>query len=215
MKKTIKNIFNLMGYKIEKLPNQNSVALNLDSKVALTLAAAECYAKYSTACPVFQPWLGYGDFAEVYSGVQENTLVSPDRCYFVWKFAQYAARLEGDFIECGVFRGGTALLLARTLYSSQSGKLWLLYSFEGLSDAFLEKGDHYRRGDFSDTSEEAVSQLLAPFLDSVKLRKGWIPHSFIGLEDLRFSFTHVDVDLYDPALACCEFIIRDLSKEGL
>ena len=145
-------------------------------------------------------------------GVREKTLVSPDRCYQLWKFAQHARQLPGDFLECGVFRGGTALLLARTLAQR---KLWLFDSFEGLPTASKDKGDHYQRGDFGETSLEAVSALLSPYLNNIEIKKGWIPASFAGLEHLRFSFAHVDVDLYEPAFECCQFIWPRLVAGGV
>jgi O-methyltransferase len=213
MKTFIKSALRRSGYRIERI-RQSEGALDPDSKAAATLAASECYARFQTVCPIFQPWLGYGDFVPAFDGVRERTLVSPDRCYLLQKFAQHASQLSGDFIECGVFRGGTALLLARTL-PTRTGKLWLFDSFEGLSETSQEKGDFYKRGDFNESSFEAVSELLSPFSQKVELRKGWIPASFSGLENLQFSFAHVDVDIYDPALACCDYIYPRLVSGGV
>ena len=210
MKSLIKSTIKKFGYRIEKL----QISSDKDSMVAATLPASECYGQFRTVCPIFQPWLGYGEFAAAFEGVKEKTLVSPDRCYLLWKFAQQASQLAGDFIECGVFRGGTALLLARML-SQANKKLWLFDSFEGLSQDSLEKGDFYRKGEFNETSLEAVSELLSPYSHCVALRKGWIPASFIGSEHLQFSFAHVDVDIYDPALACCKFIYPRLVSGGI
>jgi O-methyltransferase len=209
----VKRILSKLGYRITRI-NQPISTLDPDSKVAATLPASECYARFQTQCPIFQPWLGYGDFVSAFHGVAEKTLVSADRCYLLQKFAQYAGSLAGDFIECGVFRGGTALLLARTIPKGAK-KLWLFDSFEGLSEASQKKGDFYRQGDFSQTSFEAVTDLLSPFANQVTLRKGWIPASFAGLEQLQFSFAHIDVDIYDPALACCEFVYPRLVSGGV
>jgi O-methyltransferase len=213
MRTLIKSVLRRSGYRIERI-KESEGALDPDSKAAATLSASECYARFQTVCPIFQPWLGYGDFVAAFDGVRERTLVSPDRCYLLQQFARHACQLSGDFIECGVFRGGTALLLARTL-PIRRVKLWLFDSFEGLSEASLEKGDFYKRGDFTESSFEAVSELLSPYSQRVELRKGWIPASFSGLEYLRFSFAHVDVDIYDPALACCDFIYPRLVAGGV
>jgi O-methyltransferase len=207
MKALLKSMFARLGYRITRLDRANP-----DAKVAAGLSPSECYGYFQTFCPIFQPWLGYKDFAVAMEGVREKTLVSPDRCYQLWKFAQHARQLPGDFLECGVFRGGTALLLVRTL---MQGKLWLFDSFEGLPSASKEKGDHYQRGDFGDTSLSAVIALLKPYAANVEIKQGWIPASFAGLEHLHFSFAHVDVDLYEPALECCHFIWPRLVSGGV
>ncbi len=209
MKKIIKRIFHDLGYRIERI----NVPTDPDSRVAATLPASECYAKFVSSGPIFQPWLGHGDFVAAYEGVKEKTLVSPDRCYLLWKLAQHARQLRGDFIECGVYRGGTALLLARTL-PSEGKTLWLFDSFEGLPKESAAQGDFYKQGTFNETSLKEVSQLLLPYAKRLEVRKGWIPSTFAGLDHLQFSFAHVDVDLHDPALACCEFIYPRLVPGG-
>ncbi len=203
----IKTGLTRLGYRLVRVSEQR-VPIDPDSKAANELSPSECYGVFKSACPIFEPWLGYGDFAAAFDGVNNKTLVSADRCYLLWRLARHSRQLKGDFIECGVYRGGTGLLLARSMSAKQS--LWLFDSFEGLSEASQEKGDIYRRGDFNDTSFEAVSKLFDPFPHKTKIVKGWIPASFSGLDYLRFSFAHVDVDLYQPALACCEFIFPRL-----
>jgi len=60
---------------------------------------------------VFSAWLGDPDFRRLYDGIERYTVVSPDRCYMLFALARYASQLDGDFAECGVYKGGTALLL--------------------------------------------------------------------------------------------------------
>jgi O-methyltransferase len=211
MKAQLHALLRRSGYQIARVAEPPS---DPDSMVAATLPPSECYGRFETVCPIFQPWLGYGDFRDAYAGVSSRTLVTADRCYLLHKFAQHARQLPGDFIECGVFRGGTALLLARTA-STQQKKLWLFDSFEGLSDASAGKGDFYQRGEFSTTSFDDVAQLLRPFAPAVELRKGWIPASFTGLEHLQFAFAHVDVDLYEPALETCRYVYPRLVTGGV
>ena len=43
------------------------------------------------------------------------TLVSPERLYILYSLALNAVRLRGDFWECGVYKGGTARMLAEFL----------------------------------------------------------------------------------------------------
>ena len=65
--------------------------------------------------PLYSPWLGDPDFERAYAAAAGRTLVSRDRCYVLWRTLQQALNLDGDLLECGVFRGGTALLEATTV----------------------------------------------------------------------------------------------------
>src|SRR5881628_615427 len=64
---------------------------------------------YSTYHPWFEPW-----FQQIYAEIEDHTLVKPDRCYMLHKFCLHSLHFEGDMAECGVYRGGTAYLLAQT-----------------------------------------------------------------------------------------------------
>ncbi|MGZ6142269.1 MAG: TylF/MycF/NovP-related O-methyltransferase [Myxococcales bacterium] len=120
--------------------------------------------------------------------------------------------MPGDVMEAGVFKGGTARLLRLTM-EGQGRTLRLFDAFEGMArtDAAL---DRHRAGDFSDTSLEAVRALVGdePFID---YRKGWIPQTFAGLEQARFCFAHVDVDLYQSILDTLAFVYPRLSPGGV
>ena len=70
--------------------------------------------------------------SKVYEGgVEKDTLFSPDRCYCLMSLASYASNLLGDFAKCGVYKGGTALLLSRVM-SAQGKTLHLFDGFKGL-----------------------------------------------------------------------------------
>src|SRR4051812_21860933 len=58
--------------------------------------------------PTFSPWLGEGAFGELRDAVAKFSLVSPDRLWVLYTAAMNARRLPGDFVECGVYKGGTA-----------------------------------------------------------------------------------------------------------
>jgi len=150
---------------------------------------------------------------ELYRDVADHTLVSVDRCYILAEFARHAALLGGAFAEAGVYRGGTALLLARIAIRRRR-RLFLFDSFDGLPDADTAHDNHYGRGDFR-ARQQDVESLLRDFSEIVQLRPGWMPSTFEGLEDQRFSLVHVDVDLYASALECCRFFFPRLVPGGV
>jgi O-methyltransferase len=63
---------------------------------------------FATYCP----WIDDEDFQGFYTIIKENTLVDIYRCYELWKLVLNAEKIEGDILEVGVWRGGTAALIA-------------------------------------------------------------------------------------------------------
>ena len=49
----------------------------------------------------------------------------------------------------------------------------------------------------------------------IKTHKGWIPEKFNEVKNLKFSFVHIDVDLYDPTLKCLEFFFPKVVDGGI
>jgi len=112
-----------------------------------------------------------------------------------------AARDAGDFIELGVFRGGSALLMAQAL-REQGGqrRLQLLDSWQGLPALSpQDAGTFVRAGTFAASSESQVRQLLAAagLLDCCELHAGWFEQTLPSLTG-PFVLAHVDCDLYEP-----------------
>lgn len=172
------------------------------------------YTEFATEEPVFSPWEGHPAFEELYRGVEEHTLVSRDRCYMLAALAGYASRLDGDAAEAGVYTGGTALLVARAL-GGRVRRLYLFDSFEGLPPVDSDRDGDFRQGQFAVDSVESVERLLEDHADLVELRKGWMPDTFAGLEDARYAFVHVDVDLHRSALDCCDYFYPRVVPGGV
>ncbi len=164
--------------------------------------------------PLFSPWLGQGDFAKYYALAAPKALVSADRCYVLWILLRQAINIIGDIWECGVYKGGTAAMMAAVLRDSgHSGKsLFLFDTFQGMPETDAEK-DLHRKGDFRDTSVETVRSYVGSG-DLCILRQGLIPDTFIGLESAKIAFAHVDLDIYKSILDCLKFIWPRLTLGG-
>ena len=159
--------------------------------------------------PLYSPWRSAEFFAE-YAPISPYTLVSDEKCYVLAALATQASRIDGEVWECGVYRGGTAMLLAKRL-SATSRYLRLFDTFEGMPETDPTR-DLHKSGDFSNTSVEAVRSRVQG--DFIHFHKGVIPATFSGLESARIAFAHVDVDIYSAVMACCEFIFPRLSVGG-
>jgi len=213
MKKQMKKLIRKMGYDIHRAESPREGPESADERCARQFDAYAYYTRWQAPFPLFTPFAGHPDFMKAYDGIQSSTQVSPERCYILQAFLRHAVNLPGDVAECGVFKGGTALLAARTIQGSRK-TLHLFDSFQGLSEATPGKDNYYKKGDFADTSEQAVRRLLADFSDNVEFHVGWIPETFRNLPERMYSFVHVDVDLFQPALDCCNYYYPRLVPGG-
>ncbi|GAB4388218.1 MAG: TylF/MycF/NovP-related O-methyltransferase [Thermodesulfovibrionales bacterium] len=161
--------------------------------------------------PVLQPWHEDEEFVKLLWQVQGRTLVDEVRCFMLYQFARLAAHIPGDVAEVGVYKGGTARLLCKTL--GPAGKtLHLFDTFSGMPPTDRAR-DLHGEGDFSDTSLESVRKYLGDCGD-VRLYEGIFPATAKPVEDTAFSLVHVDVDVYKSAMDCCEFFYPRVQRGG-
>ena len=140
------------------------------------------------------------------------SLVTPDRLYILETLMFNSNRIEGDFVECGVYKGGTAKLALEII--NESKKIFLFDTFSGMPE--VNKAiDLHRKGDFSDSSLQIVKDYLCD--GRAVFKPGLIPESFSEpeVESLKIAFAHVDVDIYQSVLDSFRFIYPRLSVGGV
>ncbi|MEM8835312.1 MAG: TylF/MycF/NovP-related O-methyltransferase [Planctomycetota bacterium] len=148
-----------------------------------------------------------------------------------WTRARYAnvcalveatAGLDGESFEAGCYRGQSSLLTCETIRrrtgSYDGSGHHIVDSFEGLSAPVEHDGDFSVRrhadGAFADTSVELLRETLRDY-PRVSIYKGWIPDVLAALDGRTFRFVHLDVDLYEPILACLRFAYPRLVPGGV
>jgi O-methyltransferase len=57
------------------------------------------------------------EFSNIYEKCQSYTMTSKERMYSLYKSVVYVVKnnIKGDFVECGVWKGGSSMLIAETL----------------------------------------------------------------------------------------------------
>ncbi len=77
-------------------------------------------------------------FLKLYSICKPYTMTSKERMYALYKSTEHIAKknLPGDIVECGVWKGGSTMLIALTLlhFNNKSKKIYLYDTFEGMSE---------------------------------------------------------------------------------
>ena len=146
-----------------------------------------------------------------------DSLVSVRRQLATVRMAAYAVKNlpVGDLVETGVFRGGTAVLMARVLRNlSSSRRLWACDSFQGLPPA---QAEDWRRGGCGNLtvprrrscgvgsagqyrSPRAVVELLMRsegLMHHVRIVPGWF-HKSLPPQGLRsIAMLRLDGDTYN------------------
>ena len=117
--------------------------------------------------------------------------------------------IAGEFAEVGVYRGATSRFLAAC---APGRTLHLFDTFQGfaLHDREPENAADAR---FQATSEATVRRALGAAANAV-IHPGYFPATTKGLEDRRFAFVLLDLDVYTPTLAGLEFFYPRLSRGG-
>ncbi len=113
MKKILKKIFLKLGYSIHKIEEGGSPD-----------------ARY--------PDMKEKEFWDIYDVCHPFTMTSVERMYALYQAVNYvlAKKIPGDFVECGVWRGGSSMLIAYMLENRniRNRKLYLYDTFEGMSE---------------------------------------------------------------------------------
>jgi O-methyltransferase len=167
----------------------------------------------------YSPWNLDKAFIAAYSQIKDATLVDKYRCFELWRLVEQCAKLEGGaLIEVGVWRGGTAALIATQARNlGLRDKVYACDTFSGVVKAGDEDPD-YVGGEHADTSQRSVEELFYDTLNlgNIEVLTGIFPEETGGqVENLEFRFCHIDVDVYQSAKDVTEWIWERLVPGGM
>jgi O-methyltransferase len=133
--------------------------------------------------------------------------------------------IAGDVAECGVYRGATLLAMGLQLEQTKSDKrVFGFDSFSGFDnevevDAAMPHANDpsMRVGAFNDTTESRLRRRIASFglTQRIFLHKGFFKQTLVDDIKERFSFVHLDCDLYESYKDCLAFFYPRMTPGGL
>ena len=143
--------------------------------------------------------------------VLTHTLVRPERIHNLYVLAKRIEmdRIPGDVVECGVYKGGTAAILARSATRSKMGRtVWLFDSFQGMPNTTTADGEAAKEwvGKLA-ASPEQVANLLkhcGAKMNRVRIVPGLFDETFGKIEIPRIALLNVDCDWYESVKLCLE-----------
>ena len=139
-------------------------------------------------------------FLGILNKIGNNRGADNEENYTLYSSLIATKNLQGDIAEVGVYKGGTARLICEV-----KGKrnLYLFDTFEGLPET-NENDLLVQKGWLQDTSLESVKNYLSDF-ENIHFLKGVFPETAKPISDKKFSFIHLDTNLYQSTLDALDF----------
>jgi len=154
--------------------------------------------------------------------VRRDSLIEISWLKGLYRLAREVERkgIAGDFVECGVYRGGSAAILGHALKRSTAARqLWLFDSFQGMPRPTEADGPSAPalEGDFVGDEENArrlLRKVGAP-LERVKIVAGWFHETFPSVAIPRVALLHIDADWYESVRLCLERFYDAVGPGGM
>jgi hypothetical protein len=139
------------------------------------------------------------------------------RAYIVCWAADRAAHLDGDFVECGVNRGGYALTVIHYVnFGTLPKKFYLLDTYEGLVERYIspeEKARGVRVGEY-EPCYDSVVRTFGPY-PNIEIVRGAVPDTLPLVKTDRISLLSIDMNTRDPEIAAAEYFWDKLVDDAV
>lgn len=162
------------------------------------------------------PFLQDSDFQRAYSAGDATGSWGASslrwRAHVLLWGAGQALEVPGDFVECGVNRGGMSMaLVQRYQWKSVEKTLFLLDTFEGFDERYPP--NNQKNWGYTKTYDE-VCERFRPF-DNVEVIRGPVPDTLGQLTKDKFAFIHIDMNCVLPEKEALEYFWPKLSPGGV
>ena len=214
LKKTISKIFNRLGITVSLIKKRGKETLSdyVDPRFP------PLYKKYFDESMV--AWQGMHDAFDAATYITESNI-------------------DGDVVECGVWRGGVSALMKDVIYANEGSsvrKFWLFDTFEGMttpSKSDFKSGEDQKetlnmhkkslrgdgtsnwcRGDLPDV-KKTISKSIGG-LDDVKFIKGKVEDT-LRLKNIpsKIALLRLDTDFYESTKVELEVLLPKLTTRGI
>ena len=176
-------------------------------------------------------------FLPIYERCRPYSMTSADRLYAVYKAVEYLqkAGIEGDFVECGVWRGGSMMVAAEALkiHGHPERVMHLFDTYEGLPEPGAEDVDVWghdaatwwvkkkkseRSSDWarSHLAEVEANMALTGFpADRIRFVKGMVEDTIPAAAPEKIALLRLDTDWYASTRHELEHLFPRLVRNGV
>jgi hypothetical protein len=175
-------------------------------------------------------------FLPIYQRAKPFTMTSLERMYALFKAVEYIVNhnIPGDLVECGVWKGGSAIICAEILklLGATDRVLWLYDTFEGMPPAAdvdvqyddVSAADRLAASDAHDYSDwanapldEVRANLAATGYPTANLRfvPGRVEHTIPASAPEQIALLRLDTDWYESTAHEMRHLYPRLAKSGV
>jgi O-methyltransferase len=134
-------------------------------------------------------------------------------CWAAWSVREK----EGDFVECGVNRGGYSRTVMHYVdFDRLDKRFWLLDTYEGLVDRLILE-DERRLGILAGGYDPCYEQVMETFrlVPGARIVKGVIPDTLAQVTANKICYLSIDMNNAAPEIAAAEYFWDVLVSGGV
>lgn len=178
------------------------------------------------------------DDSQLIESLRPFTMTSPQRLWSLINAVSYLVQedIPGDFAECGVWRGGSVMAMARQLtrLNSTDRRIWLYDTYQGMTtptEKDVEAGSGVRAADMLESTpvddgnnvwcvaslEDVRTNVLSTGYpaDRFEFIKGDVAETLLTSVPERLSLLRLDTDWYESTRLGLEVLYPRLSVGGV
>jgi len=163
------------------------------------------------------------EFNQLFLKVKPITMVSYARLHGLHEATKYIVKnsISGDFVECGVARGGSAALIGLTLRQMHAERnLWLFDTFQGLPQPSEDNPDYKIANLYTGTCAASVEEVRRSLhslgvIDNVHFVPGLFQDTLRSSPIEAVALLHLDGDWYESVKMCLESLYDKVSPGGV
>lgn len=153
-------------------------------------------------------------FLDLLGHVGTRTYLEPNRLFMLFQCVDQCQSLSGQMAEVGVYKGGSAIVIAAGIArSGRDKKLYLCDTYCGMPNV-ADAVDRYQTADLNDTSLALVKDGLWGYAN-VHFIEGEFSETCATLPNERYCFVHIDCDLKHSVAAACHYFYLRLVPGGI
>lgn len=130
--------------------------------------------------------------------------------------AKQASKIDGDFVECGVFRGFKSFFILKYIDQEvwNNKKFWLYDTFEGQPLDFDPDSPVHNAEHNKPQLYDFIKDRFKVF-SNVEIVKGIVPFSLEDSRPKKISFLHLDMNSIKAEIGALELLFPRMPKGGL
>jgi O-methyltransferase len=154
-------------------------------------------------------------YTEAITSDQEESLVW--RLHTLVWAAKNALNVEGDFVECGVFKGFCSEVILKYLdFQDLPRHAYLYDTFEGLPEK-TSTAEERLAWEYPENTDDVYSEVCAKFsrYKNVKVVRGIVPDSFAEAAPEKIAFLHIDMNSEKAEMLALEHLFDRVTPGGI